>query len=183
MSNERTDRAPWTIEDVPVEGVNDLAALGLLTRLENFVEYGDPEAFRADAAETFDPAALAGEMDEPGTRFRWVLDDGEPVAYVATDEDPIRGGCDPGIPGRGLHLHRLYVLGSHQGRGIGRALLDDTVAYASRGDRSFIWLCVWDRNPSAMAFYEHMGLRPFGEHSVDIGRATIRDVILSLDLR
>jgi len=80
-------------------------------------------------------------------------------------------------------LHRLYVLASWQGQGVGRASLDDTVAYARRDGRSFVWLCVWDQNLPAIAFYAHVGLRPFGEHTWEVGGKTLRDVILYLDLR
>lgn len=98
--------------------------------------------------------------------WRQVLDEAGPerTVVVAVDGDRIIGfadartidqGEDPEAP-RDLELKGLYLLDSHQGTGLGQALLD-----AAIGDRpAFLWAMAGETR--ARAFYRRNGFEPDG---------------------
>jgi ribosomal protein S18 acetylase RimI-like enzyme len=74
-------------------------------------------------------------------------------------------GDEPvGIAGAFRDGERIYVISmwtspTHRGRGIGRALLDATVAFAGDAD---VHLSVTETNTAARRFYERYGFEPTG---------------------
>ena len=90
----------------------------------------------------------------------WLRAD-EAVTFVSEDEEGVHGfvmaRLHAGEPGYDALLDTLYVLNSHQKRGIGRELLR-AAAHALResGARKIWLLTLRDRNP-ARAFYESLG--------------------------
>lgn len=112
-----------------------------------------------------------------------MLEGDEPVGYSQLDNAEIKDNVAPPVAGSGLHLHRLYVLASHQRRGLGRALFEGAIRMAKVLDRQFMWLCAWDENPDAIDFYSHLGMERFGEHAFTIGDHEYRDFLFFLDLR
>lgn len=66
----------------------------------------------------------------------------------------------------GIYLEDLFVLESHRGSGIGKALLARLAAIAvERGCGRLEW-AVLDWNTDAIAFYERLGARPNSEWTV-----------------
>ena len=67
---------------------------------------------------------------------------------------------------RGLYLEDLFVLPSHRGRGIGRALMARLARLATerKCGRFEWWVLDWNR--SAISFYESLGARPMSEWTV-----------------
>jgi [ribosomal protein S18]-alanine N-acetyltransferase len=65
---------------------------------------------------------------------------------------------------RALRIYSLAVDARFARRGVGRALLKACEAYARRCRRSAITLEVRYDNASAIALYESLGFRQFGEH-------------------
>jgi ribosomal protein S18 acetylase RimI-like enzyme len=80
-------------------------------------------------------------------------------------------------------IESLYVIAAQQGTGIGGRLLAHAIAVAEDAGARSIWLGVWERNSRAIAFYERIGFRAFGEHGFELGRIRHRDVLMRLDLR
>ena len=67
---------------------------------------------------------------------------------------------------RGLYLEDLFVLPSHRGRGIGRALMARLARLATEREcgRFEWWVLDWNR--SAIRFYESLGARAMSEWTV-----------------
>ncbi|MGJ3265094.1 MAG: GNAT family N-acetyltransferase [Salinarimonas sp.] len=90
-------------------------------------------------------AALSRQVDQPGAVFLVAEDEegavlGSSLAHVADDGE----AC----------LRRLYVTPGAEGRGLGRRLLDETLARLAERD---VWLEVEPRNERAIRFYEREG--------------------------
>ncbi len=66
----------------------------------------------------------------------------------------------------GIYLEDLFVLESHRGRGIGRALLARLAAIAVERDCGRLEWAVLDWNQDAIGFYERLGARPNSEWTV-----------------
>ena len=100
-------------------------------------------------------AALESRYDE-GSAATWVAEDGGALVGMA-----VAGPCrDEDLPG-GRELYALYVLPSSWGHGVGQALWDAALPFAS------LWVLA--DNARARAFYARNGFRPEATKVVDIG--------------
>lgn len=61
-----------------------------------------------------------------------------------------------------LKLHRLYLHPRTHGHGIGRALVDFTLAKARELNKAYLWLEAMDTQPAALAFYKKMDFETTG---------------------
>lgn len=99
---------------------------------------------------------------------------------VAEDENRIVGFADcgrerSGRPDYASEIYAIYLLESHQGQGLGRALFFAAVDYLCQLGYESLLLWGAERNP-ACGFYEAMGGVQIGEKEEQIGETTIREV-------
>ena len=79
-------------------------------------------------------------------------------------------------------IQRLYVDRAWHGRGIAQRLMQATLdALVERGC-DVVWLGVWERNPTAIAFYTKIGFVAVGAHTFTVGQDPQRDVIMARPL-
>ncbi|MDT8894106.1 GNAT family N-acetyltransferase [Halomonas sp. I1] len=94
--------------------------------------------------------------------------------FLAIDRDGKALGTARLLPDG--HIGRVAVLEEARGRGIGLALMDAAIASARRrGDPSV----VLDAQTHALAFYERLGFRAYGDTFLDAG-IPHRSMILTL---
>ena len=91
------------------------------------------------------PAEVYAELAAEGLVFVADLD-GEPVGFAA---------CEP-IPGA-LHLHELAVRLAHQGRGLGRRLIEASAKEARRRKLPAVTLTTFATIPWNGPLYAHLG--------------------------
>lgn len=106
--------------------------------------------------------------------------DGRPCGYVSVQAD----GSEP--DGTDVyHLHKIYVLPSEQGKGIGQMLFDTALSYVrkrSDGRKARVELNVNRNNPS-IGFYIHNGMRVLRQDDFHIGNGFyMNDFIMGLDI-
>ena len=65
---------------------------------------------------------------------------------------------------------------------MGGALLQHTFTLAQAQGYSTIWLCVWERNQGAHAFYQAHGFRGFGHTLVWVDSIPFSDVLMQRGL-
>lgn len=82
-----------------------------------------------------------------------------------------------------FELKKLYVLGRFHGTGLGRALISEAVAEAGKRGARRLVLGVYEKNASAIRFYERIGFRPIGERSVRVGSLNLRDILMARVVR
>ncbi len=122
----------------------------------------------------YSDTALLQQMTEYGHTFLVGYDDGEPVAFASYSE------IEPAV----YKLHKLYILTSQQGKGIGRRLVDHIIADIRQRGAMALRLNVNIHNHPAMAFYERMGFQHFGDEDIDIGSGYfMNDHILQLPVK
>lgn len=78
----------------------------------------------------------------------------------------------------GVEIEHLYVLKDFRGKEIGRALVEHAMDYAKEEGLSCLWVCVWEKNPEALSFYEKMGFKKVGTRPSRLGEG--KDTILQL---
>ena len=71
-------------------------------------------------------------------------------------------------------IHKIYVLPSSQGKGVGRFFLDGVVHIAVQNGDTELSLNV-NRNNRAIRFYEKMGFEIVGKEDIDIGNGFLME--------
>ncbi|MBL9172539.1 MAG: GNAT family N-acetyltransferase [Verrucomicrobiales bacterium] len=101
-----------------------------------------------------------------GVAYRIVELEGEPAGYLAWEPLPDRTT---------LHLHKLYLLGRYQGRGVGRAMLECVFEAARAGGFASVELRVNRGNTRALRAYERAGFERADTVITDIGNGFVMD--------
>jgi ribosomal protein S18 acetylase RimI-like enzyme len=102
---------------------------------------------------------------------------GEGLVFVASEGDQIVGF----VHALGSRITTLYILASHQRRGIGRALMSRLCrALAGRGIATAS-LAVLAVNTPAIAFYRSLGARQSGTITIEEGPLRYDDRVFEID--
>lgn len=129
--------------------------------------------------ENFSKEKIKAEMDTAGSLFFLACIQGRAAAYMKlnTGEAQTEPGHD-----RGLEIQRIYVLKNFKNRRIGSALIQKAAETAKELSLDHIWLGVWEKNHSAIGFYEKQGFIRFGEHLFKLGDDEQTDHLMRKDL-
>lgn len=93
-----------------------------------------------------------------------VVDDVDaPVGYVVVD-----------IIDGAAHVEQLSVVASHQGRGLGAALLDAVERWARQRRLEALTLTTFSHVPWNRPWYEHLGFRTLGDDELSAGLRAVR---------
>lgn len=106
---------------------------------------------------SYSTPALQEQMSR-GHFFFVVYNQSNPVGFVSV------GGVGAGQ----YRLHKIYVLGSEQGKGTGRLVLESIMVYLRNAGGKSLELNV-NRNNRARSFYEKMGFVIIRQEDIDIG--------------
>lgn len=79
-----------------------------------------------------------------------------------------------------LEIERIYVLKKFQKMKIGLLLMDFCRKYAEDGKYSFLWLCVWNENKTAIEFYRKYGFENFDTTQFRLGEEISDDFLMKL---
>jgi len=105
--------------------------------------------------------------------------------YLIKENGVAKGfiGLEPNHPDAGsLRIHKLYVLPSNQGSGLGRALVNHAMDIAFDLDQTSLHLNV-NRFNKSVDFYHHLDFKTIGEEDIDIGKGYLmEDFIMELKL-
>lgn len=82
-----------------------------------------------------------------------------------------------------VEIQQLYVASDYQRSGVGRQLVDATIADAGQRGVEGIWLSTWKHADWAVAFYRGLGFDIVGEAPFQLGCAEFTDYLMwySLD--
>ena len=128
-----------------------------------------------------------------GTQFREIgmpeIADAEPMAasalvefaregrsWVAVDEtDTVVGYVVVDVVDDCGHVEQVSVVPEHQGRGIGRALIEKAAAWARSRGLDALTLTTFTEVPWNRPLYEHLGFRVLTEPEIGPGMAAVRE--------
>ena len=132
--------------------------LALLRQVGEVHHQGRPDIFR-NGAQKYGASQILSMLDSSAT----------PI-FVAVENDKVLGYgfCmfkqyknDPVIADHSeIYIDDLCVDENHRGQHIGRAIYNEILRYAKMRRCYNVTLNVWSCNPSAMKFYESLGLKP-----------------------
>jgi len=110
-----------------------------------------------------------------GHQFYVAEFEGNPLGFI---------GIEPNYPEKGLtKIHKIYILPSQQGLGIGKKLIEFVKKIANQSDMEGLLLNV-NRFNKAIDFYKAIGFRVLYEENIDIGSGYLmEDYVMKLDLK
>lgn len=126
----------------------------------------------------YSPAALKRQMTEQRHQFLVAYVGGEPAGFASFSPQPAETGADGTT---GYKLHKIYVLPTRQGQGLGQYLIEAVEVAARTAGGHFLDLNVNRYNP-AIAFYERRGFVRQREVDVPIGPYFMNDYIMRKSL-
>ncbi|HUX83811.1 MAG TPA: GNAT family N-acetyltransferase [Chitinophagaceae bacterium] len=131
-----------------------------------------PEQIRYMMDLLYSNSSLERQISQDGHRFLLAFREEEPLGFASFGS----------LGGEGFKLHKLYVLPSSQGSGIGKMLMDQVIGEAKTSLVTFLELNVNRFNP-ARKFYERLGFRVLREVDIPIGGGFfMNDYIMRLPL-
>jgi GNAT superfamily N-acetyltransferase len=123
----------------------------------------------------YTPASLKRQMSEQQHTFLLAYVDGEPAGYASFGPLPQEDGSTA------YKLHKIYVLPSQQGQGLGVHLIEAVEAAARQAGGPFLELNVNRYNP-AINFYERRGFQRHREEDIAIGPYFMNDYVMRKEL-
>jgi len=159
--------------------VDILVAIGKLTFLETFQADNHPKDILDYVNNTMSRENIAKQVQNPNSYF-----------YLATIT--INGKIDfAGYlkvnfstaqtelqDANALEIERIYVVQEYQGRNIGQALLNKAIKIARKHRKQYVFLGVWERNTSAIAFYKKNKFVQFSTHTFQLGESKQTDWLM-----
>ena len=170
-----------TVTQIDPTRIEALSQLAREVFCDTFAHLYPPEDLDAFLTSSYAPEVLAQEIINPAYYYRWVLDEtGHPLAYLQCAPVGLpHADADPDCHGE---LKRLYVRTSAQGKGLGRLLLEDGLAWldATYGHAPQ-WIGVWSENNKAQALYNAYGFEQVGTYDFVVGETRDYEFILRRD--
>jgi ribosomal protein S18 acetylase RimI-like enzyme len=161
------------------DDVETLLSLAAQTFSDAFAAMNTPETMQAYLAEAFTREKFLDELSNPHSQFYFLLADGNLAGYIKLNDTDAQSDLqDP----QALEIERIYVHRDFQGQGLGRALIEFALQKALEMGKSSAWLGVWQKNLSAIAFYQKMGFMIAGEHSFRMGEELQSDWVMKKSL-
>lgn len=142
--------------------VGEEPVLQLIERLagERFREVGLPEV----ADDEPEPVEVLAEFARDGRSWCAIDEADRPVGYVLVE-----------VVDDGAHVAQVTVHPDHQGRGLGRALLDRVDAWAAERGIGVVTLTTFRTVPWNAPLYRHLGFRDLSDDELGPGLRAVRD--------
>ena len=132
--------------------------LSLLRQVGEVHHQGRPDIFR-DGAQKYGASQILSMLDSSGTPIFVAVEDDKVLGYGFCMFKQYKN--DPVIADHSeIYIDDLCVDENYRGQHIGRAIYNEIQRYARMRRCYNVTLNVWSCNPSAMKFYESLGLKP-----------------------
>lgn len=152
-----------------------LAAIGAETFVETFGHLYPPEDLAAYLADAYGVAKTRRDLEDP-KQAAWLVEaEGQVIGYAQA------GPCGlphPEVTAASGELKRIYFRKAWQGRGVGKTLFAQTMAWLLKDGPRDIWIGVWSENHGAQRFYGREGFEKVGEYGFEVGQTIDHEFIL-----
>ena len=143
---------------------------------ETFGPVNTPGDIALHLSYTYSPELQRRELNNP--RFTTLLAEveGKLAGYAQLREGPPPASVTTPRP---IEVLRFYVGSAWHGRGVARQLMEAAFATARARGAESIWLCVWQQNARAIAFYSREGFRTVGSQDFLLGTDVQLDWVMA----
>lgn len=118
---------------------------------------------------------LESQLSEKGQVFLLAEEEGEFLGFAAFELNYSEG--------EKAKLHKIYILPSAQGKGLGKKLINEVSDQAKANGQKSLLLNVNKFNQRAIDFYAYLGFKEVSREVIDIGNGFVMDdVVMELKL-
>lgn len=168
------------ISPVTIQDINVLQDLSIETFSETFGQQNPPEDLKLYLEKAFNPQQLTKEVMDANTNFYFIFQEALLAGYIKLKNASLP---EHSFLGEALEVERLYVRKGYQHLGLGKHLLDFASEEAQRTHKEYLWLSVWEHNPTAYEFYKSQGYVECGSRHFHLGTLAQTDLIMKKEIR
>ncbi|BDW47926.1 hypothetical protein LG21E12_15070 [Lactococcus garvieae] len=168
------------ISPVTIQDINVLQDLSIETFSETFGQQNPPEDLELYLEKAFNPQQLIKEIMDSNTNFYFIFQEVLLAGYIKLKNVSLP---EHSFLGEALEVERIYVRKPYQHLGLGKHLLDFASEEAQRTHKEYLWLSVWEHNPTAYGFYKSQGYVECGSRHFHLGTLAQTDLIMKKEIR
>ena len=158
-----------------ISDLNRIINIGRRTYYDTFHQLNTRDTMSQYLDEAFSVEKISKELNNPKSSFYFLYDKELLVGYMKVNFYPAQSDInDP----ESLELERIYVSKEFKGQGYGKFMIEKTMAIAKDNGCIKVWLGVWEKNSSAISFYQRMGFEIIGRHTFRMGEEIQNDLVL-----
>jgi len=156
-----------------------IAAISRKTFYDTFAAHNTVDDMDRFLNVEFTTERLMAEVGAEGNTFLVAFIENELAGYARLRDaaNPPELGDTPAI-----ELARIYSLEKVIGKGVGKALMQNSIELARQKGRKLLWLGVWEHNRRAIDFYTKWGFEKFSEHDFVLGNDVQRDWLMKKEV-
>lgn len=112
----------------------------------------------------FTEPVLKNELEDPNNLFFLAYLNNEPVGFLKLR---LNAPFESAPEKNAMELERIYLNKAVTGKGLGRRLVELSVAIARENQKELLWLKAMDSSTGPIAFYQQMGFALCGTYHLD----------------
>lgn len=159
--------------------LKQLQAVSIETFNDTFKDQNSPENMKAYLERAFHEQQLEKELANMDSAFYFIYYEEEIAGYLKVNVNEAQSEL---MGDESLEVERIYVRHQYQGKGLGKYLMNKAIEEAVAQNKKSIWLGVWEKNDSAIGFYQKIGFVQTGAHSFYMGDEEQIDLIMTKTL-
>lgn len=164
---------------ISIKDVETLRSLSIQTFTETFAGQNTESDMQKYISEKLSTEKLLAELLHPGSEFYFIRWNNEIAGYLKLNSGSAQTEKHHE---NSLEIERIYVLNNYHGKGAGYLLLKKAIEVAREKQDAYIWLGVWEKNTSAIAFYTKNGFVTYDKHIFKLGNDEQTDLMMRLNL-
>lgn len=165
----------YQIKKVSTDELEELRKLSVETFSDTFTEQNNEIQMKAYLEKAFNTDQLRSELSNPESFFYFVKEEDKILGYLKLNTKTAQTDQ---VLDSSLEIERIYLTEEAQGKGIGKLLMDFSIAEAKRRNLLCLWLGVWEKNEKAIAFYKSYGFEVFADHPFKLGDESQKDLLM-----
>lgn len=167
------------IKKCTLEDLHKLREISYDTFNETFKDQNSLENITAYLDKAFNLEQLEKELSDTSSQFFFIYFKNELAGYLKVN---INGAQTEEMGEETLEVERIYIKKSLKKHKLGTKLLAKAIEIATEYRKKQIWLGVWEKNETAIAFYKNMGFIQTDTHSFFMGDEEQFDFIMIKNL-
>lgn len=167
------------LRKVTISDLKILQKIGERTFIETFASENSSENMTVYLESAFTTEKLKNELTNINSEFYFAEIDGKVVGYFKVNFNEAQTELKMS---NAMEIERIYVLKDFQGMKVGKMLFDKAIENARNMGLDLVWLGVWEKNISAISFYEKNGFTVFNKHIFRLGNEEQIDLMMMIKL-
>lgn len=164
---------------ITLNDLENLQKIGRKTFDETFSDFNSEDNMRRYLEEGFSKEKLTIELNDNNAEFYFATLNDEVIGYLKVNYGESQTELKDS---KALEIERIYVSKEFHGKNVGQLLYDKAIEIAKQKNAEYVWLGVWEENPSAISFYKKNGFVEFDKHIFRLGDDEQTDIMMQLKL-